>query len=106
MYWPPRSAGGLPANGNNVNRGHVVSAPIFRRFLLPLREHVVNASGAEAALPAGVVTQGAEEIHFPESRPKCFAEVELAIRALPHEESGQALLPRRPDHEVRVGLAA
>ena len=42
MYWPPRSAGGLPADGYNVNPREVISATITRRFLRRSREHRVN----------------------------------------------------------------
>jgi hypothetical protein len=45
MYWPPRSAGGLPADGFNVNRAELISNVLFRRFLLPPREFDVNGVG-------------------------------------------------------------
>ena len=62
-------------------------------------------AGAEAAVPRGVRAQRAEEVHPAERGPVGVAEVELGVGALPQQEAAQALLPRGPDHQVRVGLA-
>jgi hypothetical protein len=53
MYWPPRSAGGLPADGFNVNRPELISNVFFRRFLLPLCEFGVNGGGPKGPTVAG-----------------------------------------------------
>jgi hypothetical protein len=42
MYWPPRSAGGLPADGFNVNLLQLISNVFDRRFLLRSCEFEVN----------------------------------------------------------------
>src|SRR4051812_34473799 len=84
-------------------RRHPSAIPVAG-WLIP--DERAGGSGAEAALPAGVVAEGAQEVDLAESRPQGFAEVELAVRALPHQEPGQALLPGRSDHQVRIRLAA
>src|SRR4029450_3076117 len=59
----------------------------------------------EAALPLPVRAERADEVHLPEVGPQRFAEIELAMRGLPHQEPGQPLLARRPDDQVGVRLA-
>ena len=63
-------------------------------------------SGAEAAVPVRVGAQSAQEVDPAELGPVDLAEVVLAVRGLPQQEAGQALLPRRSDDEVGVGLTA
>src|SRR4051812_19898088 len=63
------------------------------------------ASGAEATLALGVGPDRAKEVNATEVGPVGLAEVELRLRALPQQEATQPLLPRRADHQVRVGLA-
>ena len=58
----------------------------------------------EAALSQRVGPDGPQEVHPPELGPVGLAEVELRLRALPQQEPAQPLLPRRTDHQVRVGL--
>src|SRR5699024_7281605 len=60
---------------------------------------------AEPALSQTVVADGAEEVRAAEVRPIGFAEVELGIGALPHQEPRQPLLSGGADDEVGVGLA-
>src|SRR5580704_16235605 len=62
-------------------------------------------SGAEPAVPRGVVPQCPEEVHPAEGGPVGVAEVELRVDALPQQEAAQPLLPRGADHQVGVGLA-
>src|SRR6188768_1730277 len=72
----------------------------------PTRDNVTRCSpehGAlspEPALPCRVRTDGPQEVDPPEVRPVRLAEVELRVRALPEQESPQALLARRADHEL------
>src|SRR6476620_6549477 len=62
-------------------------------------------SASEAAVPAGIRPQGAQEVHVTEVRPVRLAEVELRRRALPEQEAPETLLAGRADDEVGVGLA-
>src|SRR5689334_24700944 len=64
-----------------------------------------RASAAEAALALGVRTDRAQEVDAPEVRPQRLAEVELRVGRLPQQEATEALLARRADHQVGVGLA-
>src|SRR3954447_4666563 len=63
-------------------------------------------SAAEPAVALPVVAEGAEEVDLAEVGSERLHEVELAVRALPQHEVGEALLPGRADDEVRVGLPA
>src|SRR3954467_8872731 len=62
-------------------------------------------AATEATGPAGIRPQGAQEVDVAEVGPVRLAEVELGGRALPQQEAAEALLPRRADDEVGVGLA-
>src|SRR3546814_16696901 len=64
-----------------------------------------QGSGAETSLALGVRPDRAKEVDLAELGPQGLTEVELALRALPQQESAQALLTRGADHQVRVGLA-
>ena len=44
--------------------------------------------GAETTLPPGIITKGAEEVDLAKIRPQRLAEIEFAVRALPHEKAG------------------
>ena len=54
----------------------------------------------------GVGADRPQEVHLAEVRPEGLAEVVLRVSALPEHEAGEALLSRRTDDEVQVGLAA
>src|SRR6266496_1777549 len=62
-------------------------------------------SGTVTAVSGRVGAERAEEVDLAERGPVGVAEVELGVGALPEEEAAQALLPRGPDDQVRVGLA-
>src|SRR6266542_97593 len=47
-----------------------------------------------------------QEVYLAEGRPGHIAEIELAVGALPEEETGQADLTARPDDEIRIGRAS
>src|SRR6188508_1223461 len=64
-----------------------------------------RGSGPEAAVPLTEGTQRPEEVDLAEVRPVGLAEVELAVRALPEQETAEPLLPGGADDQVRVGLA-
>src|SRR4249919_445875 len=64
-----------------------------------------GVSGTEAALALRIRADRPQEVDLAEVGPVGLAEVELALGALPQEEAAEALLPRRPDHQVRIGLA-
>src|SRR4051812_48714627 len=66
----------------------------------------MGASGTEATVPVAVGAQGPQEVDVPERGPVGVAEVELAVGALPEQESGQPLLAGGADQQVGVGLAA
>src|SRR5262245_12630692 len=61
-------------------------------------------SAAVAAVPGGVITQRAQEIHPPELRPVGLREPHLRVRALPQQEARQSLLPRCPADQIGIGL--
>src|SRR3569833_323735 len=65
-----------------------------------------DGSGAVAAMSRGVGADRPQEVDLAEVRPDGLAEVELRVGALPEHEAGEALLSRRADDEIRVGLAA
>jgi len=60
---------------------------------------------AQAALPARVVAQRAQEVDTPEIRPVDLTEVVLRVHRLPQQEAGQTLLTRGADDQVRIRLA-
>src|SRR6187431_2742899 len=64
-----------------------------------------RGSGPETAVPLTEGTQRPEEVDLAEVRPVGLAEVELAVRALPEQETAEPLLPGGADDQVRVGLA-
>src|SRR3954468_2690603 len=63
-----------------------------------------SRSAAEPPMPLGVGPQRAQEVDPAEVGPQGVAEVELRMRTLPEQEPTEALLARRTDDEVRVGL--
>src|SRR6478609_6759434 len=65
----------------------------------PSRLHAI------AAVPRGVIAQRPQEVDPAELRPICLGEPHLQARALPQQEPGQPLLPRRADHQVGVRLS-
>src|SRR5690606_25709896 len=71
------------------------------------RSGVARESGLapHTSFPLRERAQRAQKVHAPEVRPVGVAEVELAMRALPHEETAETLFPGSPDYQVRVRLA-
>src|SRR5680860_1459754 len=91
--------------------GQLPRSPLPRRYSPADRDLVRHArppgghlgwSGSEAALALSVGPQRAQEVHAPEVGPEGLAEVELAVRALPEQETAEPLLSRRADHQVPV----
>src|SRR6266498_3400627 len=71
----------------------------------PPRRLTPAGSNAVAAFAAAVVAQRAQEVDLAKLGPHRVAEVELGVDGLPEQESGQALLARGTDDQIRVGLA-
>src|SRR5690242_16344870 len=65
---------------------------------------VARTSFAVAAVSRRVIAQRTQEVDAPELRPVGLGEPHLRVRALPEQEPGQPLLPRRADHQIGVGL--
>ena len=61
-------------------------------------------SAPESALTARVIAQGPQEVDPAEVRPQRFAEVELAVCGLPHQEAREALFAGGADPQVGIGL--
>src|SRR5262249_9197915 len=59
---------------------------------------------AETTLPACVRPQRTQGVDVPEVRPVDVTEVELRVRRLPQQETGETLLAAGTDDQVRVGL--
>src|SRR5829696_1304445 len=92
----------LPGAGRSTPIGRTLPIHSGRNQFQPIRPR--SASATEPALPLPVRAQRPDEIHLPEVRPQCLTEVELTVRGLPHQKSGQPLLSGRSYDQVRVGL--
>src|SRR5262249_13856834 len=57
----------------------------------------------KAALPELIAADRPQQIDFPEFRPMHVGEVELAMHAMPHHETGKPDLATGPDDEIRIG---
>src|SRR5829696_6587616 len=93
----------LPGAGRSTPIGWTLPIHSGRNQFQPIGPR--SASATEPALPLPVRAQRPDEIHLPEVGPQRLTEIELAVRGLPHQESGQSLLPGGSDDQVRVGLA-
>ena len=56
----------------------------------------------ETPLPLLIPGNGLDQLLFPEIGPQDIREVELRVGHLPQEEIAQAILPARPDEQIRV----
>src|SRR5664280_1204385 len=65
---------------------------------------VVERLGAVTPFALGVRTQRPKKVDVTEVRPVGLAEVELAVGALPEQETTEPLLARGANHQVGVGL--
>src|SRR6185503_20436945 len=109
---PHQTVGPVPALRPERTSLHVAGLPSARRVPCVKvkarppagRARVHSRLRAVAPFALCVGTQRPQEVDAAEVRPVGLTEVELAMGALPEQETTEPLLPRGADHQIGIGL--